>query len=315
MQTDAKSDMALTRAAVGCADHILKRYFKIARSPEPPSLDTATDFDLATVRLATDLQERANPIEALAVAAALEALNVDWEPSTGQPHGPAIDGALGEATKRLNAAAEALGAILAVASAGIFAASRNDVRRFQHVPVREGLSALDQRMMRFLRHSETLFLRDRYGRRSEALGVEARRVVADALAQGLGRATTRDLLASAATRALVQPSSYWQVVAGAFVGRGRSYAQLSAYKEAGIKHYRVVAVMDERTSSVCQRMHGRVLRVQDGIDIFLQAEAAKDPVAISSLNPWPKRHATHSDADLSFPPYHALCRSNTVCET
>ena len=314
MQSEAQVDMALVRAACGCADHILKHYFKAETPPEPASLDAASDFDLATARLAADLHARAGPMETVALAALFEGLDVDWTTMRPSQAHEAIGCALRDSSKHLVPISGALSATVAASCAGVFAASRNDMRRFQGINLCEGPSALDERMMQFMRHSETLFVRDRYGTRVRALGVRARKAVADALAQGLGRGAIRDLLAETAVKVLTQPASYWQVVAGAFVGRGRSYAQMNGYAEAGIKRYRVVAVMDKRTSSVCRRMHGKVLNVQDGIDVFLRAEAAKDRTAIVSLNPWPRRGATHTDADLTFPPYHALCRTGTVCD-
>ena len=74
MQSDALADIALVRAACGCADHILKHYFNVETPPEPESLHSPSDFDLATARLAADLQARAGPMETMALAALLESV-------------------------------------------------------------------------------------------------------------------------------------------------------------------------------------------------------------------------------------------------
>ena len=45
------------------------------------------------------------------------------------------------------------------------------------------------------------------------------------------------------TSSLAAGSFYWEVVAGSFVSQGRSFAQLSAYAEAGIERYLIEAVL------------------------------------------------------------------------
>ena len=226
----------------------------------------------------------------------------------------------------------ALRETLSEAAADVSRAARRAAREMG-LAIGSSFTALDHRMMRFMTRSHVLFVRDAYGRRVEAFSQRARAVVEQGMAAGLGRDDLTGNLAAAAAQTLVERGgSYWELVAGAFVGRGRSYAQVAAYAEAGIQHYRVEAVMDERTSSICQLMHGRVFAVRDALNSFDAADRLSDPEGIKNLNPWPrqdtgglyimrggKRLGIEStptqrlgELGLAFPPYHGLCRSHAV---
>jgi hypothetical protein len=87
--------------------------------------------------------------------------------------------------------------------------------------------------VRHVARSHGNFVRDEYGRRLAAFGEEARRIVADGLERGLGRDDLASSLEAAARAALSERQPYyWEVVAGAFVGQGRSFAQMSSYNES-----------------------------------------------------------------------------------
>jgi hypothetical protein len=145
-------------------------------------------------------------------------------------------------------------------------------------------------------------------------------------------------------------------VAGEFMGRGRSLAQLSAYAEAAITQYRIVAVLDEVTTPICRFLDGKVFSVSRGLALFNEVEAQPD--RITELNPWIRdtrdqasgRRALTvdrggervaiadvvrsgvgtrddrgefgramgehelSELGIGFPPFHARCRSITVCD-
>ncbi len=143
---------------------------------------------------------------------------------------------------------------------------------------------------------------------------------------------------------------YWEVVASAFVGQGRSFAQVSSYAEAGVQRYRIEAVLDERTTHICRFLHGKTFAVADALRKFEQVERLEQPEDIKRLLPWVRerldgeRLTLHGagvpvadvarsalgrrddvgefrpyvaeerlgDAGLGFPPFHGLCRSSTL---
>ena len=75
-------------------------------------------------------------------------------------------------------------------------------------------------------------------------------------------------------------------MAGAFVGNGRSLAQLSSYAEAGIARYLIEAVLDERTTEICRYLHGRVFEVSDALRRFDALDRLEQPEDIKQAQPW-----------------------------
>ncbi|RME73708.1 MAG: head morphogenesis protein, partial [Planctomycetota bacterium] len=124
-----------------------------------------------------------------------------------------------------------------------------------------------------------------YGRRHDAFGERARQIVAEGLEAGLGREDiARDLERAARDVIAGRGSFYWEVVAGSFVSRGRSFAQLSSYAEAGIDRYLIEAVLDERTTEICRFLHGKTFSVSAGLRTFDRVDA--EPDLVKELTPW-----------------------------
>jgi hypothetical protein len=124
---------------------------------------------------------------------------------------------------------------------------------------------------------------------------------------------------------------------------------VSAYAEAGLERYRILAVMDAHTTPLCRFLNGRTFSVRMALDRFDVIDRLEDPEEIKNALPWgreardPKTGTIHiyvargdtrttvatyepseptriraavSDEALEgiwgFPPYHGLCRSTTV---
>lgn len=172
-------------------------------------------------------------------------------------------------------------------------------------------------------------------------------MVARALEDGAGRKEIGDRLRDAARAALVdREPGYWEMVGASFTTRARSWSQLSAYAEAGIERYRVVAVLDEATTPQCRFLNGREFTVARGLETFRAVDRERDPARIRAANPWlrvqrqndeerlwverpegkvevaraatigglftPSEGVDLAGLGLGFPPYHAHCRSTTV---
>jgi len=137
------------------------------------------------------------------------------------------------------------------------------------------------------RSSQGNFVRDEYGRRIEGFGEEARRIVAAGLDEGLGRDDIAEALEQAARAVLIERAPfYWETVAASFIAQGRSYAQMSSYAEAGIRQYRIEAVLDEQTTNICRYLHGKTFSVADALRRFDRIEQLDDPEAIKRAMPW-----------------------------
>lgn len=146
---------------------------------------------------------------------------------------------------------------------------------------------VDRRIAAHVTRTQVNFVTDELGRRVEGFGAEARRIVAEGLEAGLGREDLSAALQAAAQDALAGRSAfYWDVVAGAFVGNGRSYAQLSSYAEAGIARYLIEAVLDERTTEICRYLHGKVFEVGDALRRFDALDRLDAPEDVKQAQPW-----------------------------
>lgn len=308
-------------------------------------------FDRAVAILAAELRTIARASDAAAVREALAVLEVDWRATTPTERKRLVAAAMAAAGRVLSRSPERLGATFGDAATRVVRATREAVRRDQRLAITASFSALDRRVLRHVVESQGAFVRDEHGRRLEAFGREARRIVANGLEQGLGREAIAEALRGSAEAALVQRAPfYWEVVAGAFIGQSRSFAQMSSYAEARIERYRVEAVLDAQTTPTCRFLHGKVFAVGDALRRFERVEALADPTDIKREIPWvrdrlnPKTgegrlvagngehrvpvaevsrasesgfRALVSDAELAdigigFPPYHGLCRSTTI---
>jgi hypothetical protein len=283
-RSDTADKLALVSRARAAADELLGRYLQITLA-KAMNLGTPYGFDQAVARLAGELRRHTAAADGTAVRAAIAVLDVDWHQTTAEQRRGLIAQALAAAGRRTAAVPTQLEAVFGPAADAVVRAGRAGARRDQRLAIRAELNAFDARVVQHLRTSQTNFVRDEYGRRHDAFSARARQTVADGLAAGLGRDDlARDLEAAATGILEGRASAYWDVVAGAFVGRGRSYAQLSAYAEAGLVRYRIVAVLDEVTTPTCRFLDGKTFAVSEGLDLFDRVEAAPDQLA--ELNPW-----------------------------
>jgi SPP1 gp7 family putative phage head morphogenesis protein len=248
-------------------------------------LSTPASFDLAVARMAVALRKQTEASDRDAVRAAVAVLDVDWRVTSAEERSRLVEQALVEAGQKTAAVPSAIETVLADSANDVVGSTRNDLRHRQGLTIAADFNALDRRIVSHLVSSEANFVRDEYGRRQVALGLRAREVVAAGLEAGLGREDiTRDLARVAGSTLTTRSPFYWEVVAGSFIGRGRSCAQLSAFAEAGIERYRIEAVLDERTTPVCRFLHGKVFSVGSGLRTFERVET--NPSALKDITPW-----------------------------
>jgi hypothetical protein len=326
------------------------------RVPVTKALDPSTPrgFDAAAARLAAALRRRASAPEAEALRAALKALDIDWREAAVGVRRAAVEQARGAAARAVRAVVERVRGTVGQAASDVVAATRSDVRRRQRLAIGADLNAMDTRAIAYLGRASELFVRDEYGRRLEAFGDAARRVVGAGLEQGLGRDDIAQELASAADAALVRRSaSYWDLVAASWIGEARSMSQMSAYAEAGIERYVITAVLDEVTTDTCRYLDGKVLQTADAVRMFERVAASEDPLALKTERPWVRERlgddgrrvlrvgdtelavversgvgvrddrgayaralpaSELAPAGLGFPPYHGYCRTSTLAD-
>lgn len=249
-------------------------------------LGSKTSFDRAVATFASALRRRAADPEREAVAEALKVLDVDWPSTTAAQRRGLINDALvaaGRATAVIPVRHEE---VVIPHAREVVDTGRADVRR-AGLTIGADFNSVDERIAAHLRDSHVLYVTDEYGRRIEAFGAAARNIVAEGVELGLGRADIAGRLQAAATKDLAARSSfYWEVVAAAFTTRGRSFAQVSGYAEAGVERFRIESVLDEATTNFCRSIHGTEFSVGAGLRAFADAERLTAPEEIKDAAPW-----------------------------
>jgi hypothetical protein len=279
-----RRDEAVLPEAARAADTLLRDYLGV-RTEKALDLSTSRGFDRAVAQLARKLREVTAESDGAAVREALAELDLDWGSVTPEERARAVREALARAGRALRPGPRAVAAELGPAARAVVAAARKGARQRHRLSIAVDFNAVDDRVIAHLRTSEAHFVRDAYGRRLERFSQVARATVADGLERGLGRADIAASLEQAAADTLTGRSRfYWETVAGAFTGRGRSYGLLSAFAEAGLERYRIEAVLDEHTTPTCRFLHGKEFTVRAGLDAFAQAEA--EPERLKELSPW-----------------------------
>jgi hypothetical protein len=110
---------------------------------------------------------------------------------------------------------------------------------------------------------------------------------------------------------------YWRVVANAAASRGYHYGYAKAGQMVGARSYRLVAVVDDRTSQICLSLDGRTFHIADAVNLMERAAQADNPAAVKSIMPWPKSsdkldsmtNDELRDKGYLVPPFHGNCRT------
>lgn len=289
---------ALVRGAEA-ADDILRLALRLdvtkALNPQNPR-----DFLVIQRRIATDLSRATLPAQASVLRATLEGLDVDWPNMTAAARDRVIRAARSSLRGAARQATPAVEDVLTLHASDVAEASRRGaVARF-NLDISSSLSLRDERLSEWCAESQTLFVRDRMGRRADSLSERARQIVAEGLDAGAGRDDIAERLAGLAEQGLGGGMGYWQVVAGAFVGRTRSAINVSSFEEAGVERFRVEAVLDEVTSEICRFLHGREFSVKKASAQIDEAAKLKDPEDIRALMPWVNKGKGDEDEDILY---------------
>jgi len=290
--------LSVIQNARAAADEILEKYYRI-RVEKAYDLGNPRGFDRAVTNLSRQLKNTVSDSETDAVRSALKVLDVDWNETTATQRRSLIAASMraaGLETAEIPALTEV---VFGDAADDVVSATRKFVREDQSLKIGARFNALDRRITKYLKTSNSTFIGDEYGRRNIAFGKQAAAIVSDGLEAGLGRdAIARDLERAALNTIAGQGSNYWEVVSAAFIGRGRTYSQFSAYREANITRYVIEAVLDEVTTEICRFMHGKTFTVDSGIKLFEKVEA--NPDDLKEINPWVRTRLNKDGEQVLF---------------
>jgi hypothetical protein len=120
--------------------------------------------------------------------------------------------------------------------------------------------------------------------------------------------------------------NYSRIVSANVAQRSRVYSSISAMRDAEFVRYQFTAVMDERTSEVCQEMNGRIFTVTSAVKVLEEVSLSENPEDFKQAHPWPKnaesirviagsgsaieQSRNLEEAGIVMPPLHGMCRSS-----
>lgn len=275
---------------VDAADEILSKAlgYEIRKSLNPLHLP---DFEKITRSIAKTLKGHAQPVEDTALKKAMSALDAKWTDMTGPARGKLLDLAFGYTGKPVaQAVLPKVEQTLTFAAKDIIPATKKNAILTYDLKVAPNLSLSDDRILASCIVSQGHYVTDHFGQRADLASLQAKGIVANGLARGLGSADiTEALHAQLGSQVAGRGAGYWDIIAGVFANRARTVTQLAAFHDAGITIYTWESVLDEATSVQCRFMHGRTFQVKHAMNKFDQVEqetADGNPEAIKSVQPF-----------------------------
>ncbi|MFA7689312.1 MAG: hypothetical protein WCX96_04430, partial [Bacilli bacterium] len=127
-------------------------------------------------------------------------------------------------------------------------------------------------------------------------------------------------------------SHYWQGLAEHTALKVREFARLEGYQKAGVKYYKLVVILDERTSDICRALAKEdklypidvAIEIRDNLMALDPNKHSLDTVRdyIKAIAPWISESQIVRDsqnkpigvsgAHTPFPPFHWKCRMTTI---
>jgi hypothetical protein len=259
------------------------------------------DFVLLSERFNRSLVRAVGADEDLAMAQAAEDLDVDWAGLSEAQRARAVT----RAKSRILAVPAAVTAAIVLASGSRVSRVASETRRRSiksfglAAPLEIGGS--DVEALSAILEAQGLSVLEEYDRRAELLGSIVSAEVGSGIAAG---ASSTDIAAnigrSVSTWHSRRSAAYWYVTAMAAIGFARTAAQLNVFSDAGVVTYEFVAVMDERTTEICQYMNGKTLSVASGVRQLRSVAASNSLDEIKSVRPWVGRGRAENGDDTLY---------------
>ncbi len=165
---------------------------------------------------------------------------------------------------------------------------------------------------------------------------DVRQNFANTLTKAIEQGYTKEMLADTLKQQfgdIAEKSSYyWQGLAEHTALRIREFGRLQGYKKAKARYYKLVVILDDRTSDICRALaaQDKTYPLNDAIEVMdnLMALDTKSNSLddardyIKALAPWIKDDQIEYDSEMNpvsvsgahtpFPPFHWKCRTSTV---
>lgn len=180
-------------------------------------------------------------------------------------------------------------------------------------------SLVDERSMDWIRKNTMYWVGQHY---DEHLSEGIAKIGEAVLKDGMDRATAAAFFQKNLGKTFKRSRVYWDLLSNHVVNRTREFGRVGAYQTAKIKYLKIRAIMDHRTSLICQELNGKIIPVSHAIKTRDAIINAKDPESVKEISPWhsdkevrqkyigmnPKDYPDH----FGLPPYHGRCRTRTT---
>lgn len=194
-------------------------------------------------------------------------------------------------------------------------------------------TGLDERAIESVLKSFFYWIGDTYNRSlSDRINDIAKRI----LNSGLGEKDMADVFYDELGDEYGKSRHYFTILASNVANASRVYGALNTYYEYEVEEWEYLAILDDRTTEICEYLDGSIYSVERAIGVIKDILNADDPDDIKSIKPflsWDDERGepyyetetetlyiplsgsgeeVTSTCDFSFPPNHILCRSTVI---
>ena len=218
-----------------------------------------------------------------------------------------------------------------------------------NVGFKPSFNLVDRRAMDFLQKDTIFWIGDHYdsGVRSAVNSIATNEMVLRGLGRREAGASLEKKIASYLSRGLLPPGvtvpegwtgstkDYFTGLVSNVRNKAVTWGKVRSYQEVGVETYEIVAVIDRRTSDICNFMNGKVFNVSWANETLDQVLEANNPEEVKDIIGWkrapeamaiagvdnptstvsPKGMESLHKEGLDFPPYHFRCRTIVVASS
>jgi SPP1 gp7 family putative phage head morphogenesis protein len=115
------------------------------------------------------------------------------------------------------------------------------------------------------------------------------------------------------TEVLNASTNYFELVADNVINQSQNISKVNQALKYDVKHFKVVARIDDKTSQVCRSMHGKIIEASHLSNQVGNVLAAKNISEKKAAAAWMSKPVYGKlPTNLGLPPYHGRCRTEVV---
>jgi hypothetical protein len=166
------------------------------------------------------------------------------------------------------------------------AVKRATVKRYD-IAISPNLALKDASAIQRMTAAHSHYVTDAMGNIATASSRQARMVVRNGLAKGLGsKEIGRDLFKALGDSLAGRTRAYFDMAAISMLNRAQTFSKAQTYSEAGVQKLIWDSVLDELTTRTCRFADGQVFSVRKVLGQFAKTDALKDPRDVRFTQPW-----------------------------